>query len=443
MRSNEDKAYYHWATGLLLFVTAVACTVFCVFDVAPAISREYILADSLKLDNVVWELGVSYDIPLREQEPTLVLYGAGPLRYIDGTNLEELSHRYLPEFGWDISSNGTYIAMCTVSNDEDRRVRTSWFRVGDWKGDLVWHMKLRPCQVIHMASSGHSVIFPAIHPRDTSGDFFGDGWNSEPPVWNHGLLVYDLRGKLLLDGLKYGEWRYPGGEAAISPDGEYLAVLFRSIPEEFRESRHQRTSDRACLVLYDLPAGVELWRHYFDEREPEAVTVGQGAERILCFVEPPGGSYPRSVKMVLFDKSGRQVMSERARKRGRIYRSLSSSADGRVSVFIDGDKHVYVIEMYEGGTVLQWMHPADMLYGGSFGVSSGGRVAIYGKDLNGDEKGPATENIYVNRMDGKLIQVIPLDFQVNPPAANVCTGISEDGSMLWVAYRSVRLYRWR
>jgi hypothetical protein len=247
---------------------------------------------------------------------------------------------------------------------------------------------------------------------------------------------------LVLEGIKYGEWRHPWGEAAISSDGGYLAALFQSVPEEFRESRHHVEGDKACLVLYDLQARVELWRHHFDERGPEAVAVGPEAERILCFLELPVRSYPRGAEMILFDKNGRVVMNERITKSVGVRRWLSSSADGRVSVFIDDDRRVYVIEMYDGGTVLEWTHPADMLYGGTFGVTSDGRVAIYGKDLSLDEGGPATRNVYVNRRDGTPIQVIPLDFEVNPSTAAVCTGISEDGSTLWIARRSVRLYRW-
>lgn len=430
--------------GKLLMITVIACAGLHVCFVAGAISGEYVFDDSLQLDGPVWQLAVSYGIPLREQQPTLVMYGVGLLRYVDGTNLEELSHRYLPESGWEISPNGKYIAMCTQSSDEERKARISWFRVGDWKGDLVWHMRLNPCQMIRIANSGHSVIFPAVHPGDMTGDHGCGEWTFEPPVWHHGLLVHNVKGKLVIEGIKYGEWRYPSAEAAVSPDGGYLAVLFRWVPEEFRESRHRCQGDKACLVLYNLQAGVELWRHYFDEKEPNAVAVGPEAERILCFVEPSRGTYPRDSKMVLLDKSGRELRHERVRKRGRIRsrRSLSSSADGRLSVFIDNDKRVYVIEMYDGGIVLQWTHPADMLYGGSFGVSSDGRVAIYGKDLYEGEEGPAISNVYVNSRDGTLIQVIPLDFPINPAAASVCTGISEDGSMLWTGHRSVRLYRW-
>jgi hypothetical protein len=67
IRSSEDKAYYHRARRVLLLVTAVACIALCVFGASRAISAEYRLADSLQLDDPVWQLAVSYDIPLREQ----------------------------------------------------------------------------------------------------------------------------------------------------------------------------------------------------------------------------------------------------------------------------------------------------------------------------------------------------------------------------------------
>jgi hypothetical protein len=137
MRPNEGRARNHRGLGLLLFMAVVACTGMCAFDVAQAISAEFRLVDSLELNDPAWQLAISYDIPSHEQQPILVMYGFGVLRYVDGTSLEELSHRYLPEHGWEISQNGKFIAMCTSSRHEDSRTITDWCVIR-WKRCHLW-----------------------------------------------------------------------------------------------------------------------------------------------------------------------------------------------------------------------------------------------------------------------------------------------------------------
>jgi hypothetical protein len=446
---NEHRGSHHRTVCRLFLITVSMCACLHAFVVGQAISGEYRLADTLDLTDPASQLTVSYKIPSLEQQPVLVLYGSGILRYIHGASLEELLHRYLPGGGWRISKDGTHLGMCTESHDYDSRTTTRWFRVEDWKGDLLWRMKLRPCYryLFHVTNSGHAIIFPNVHRHDPLGlsDRPPIACRDEPPIEIHGLLVYDAQGGLVLEGVEHREYGASfHSQAAVSPEGQYLAFLFRWVPEKSRECDDDSEDDKACLVLYDLEVGAELWRHYFSEKMPGGVAVGSGAERVLCFVRRGDARFPAEYDMFLLDRQGGELMY--AKVTGTyafdIDSSLSSSADGRVSVFIDYHNRVYVVEMFDGGSSWQWLHPADELFRGSFGVSSDGTIAMYGKELNGDTEEHAVENIYVHSKDGALIQVIPLGFPVVPRAAPVSVGISRDGGMLWMAHRSLRLYRW-
>jgi hypothetical protein len=198
-----------------------------------------------------------------------------------------------------------------------------------------------------------------------------------PPRVPHGLLVYDSSGNPVLRGIDYTECRAGICWGDVAPEGKYLGLAFTYVPSEYRQSR-KTDGDRACVVMYDIEQGVELWRHYFDGIRPAGILVGPGANRTVCFVTTEGDEFLRAgnYHMYLFDREGNQILEEPVPgcEGIRVPRGLKLSADGTLYAFSTSPPSITVRRLEDGREVWGWGGGPEVLDVGGFGLDPNATV---------------------------------------------------------------------
>jgi WD40 repeat protein len=329
-------------------------------------------------------LVVSRDLASVDEGPIVILAGKHEVYYYDSDIRTVISARLFGEYEYPtVSQNGKFIAV--MSRLRNRRTgRYLWkMRIEDWSGRRLWEMDYRPSGPLEPTPDGGFVAYPTLHPKEAL-DWDPDP-SAYPPKVPHGLLVYDNRGRLVLEGVGFEESRTLEGLGKISPDGQYLAFIFRWIPEDIRSERGVgmvSDRDRACLVLYDLREGKELWRRFFRGSQPTHIVLSPGAERIICSVSTAVVERLQDADYHLYvlDRDGQSVaeLPIETSLRTSPPRGLNFSPDWSLAAFLSADGRISVLRVSDGGSIGAWQPPSDVRGVGSFEVDDSGRVVAFG-----------------------------------------------------------------
>lgn len=385
---------------------------------------------------------VTYDLLPEVRNPIVVIARDREVWYVDGLTLDVLQRlKYGPDQSVVVSPNGRYLAVYSSAYNRKSGKTFHSIQVDDWTGRECWKAPLRSS--VEPTSRGGLLSHVSGHPAEAQDTYSWPEPNEEPQLRPHPLVIYDDAGRPVLEGVDYSECRYQIKYASMSPDGRYLAYLFRWIPEENRESRGHPEQDRACLVLYDIDAATEMWRHYFDGRMPASVTVGPSAQRILCFVattEVEGVSPPMNYAMFLFDDAGGLITKKVVAGCDSIFSPNRPvlSADGKLCCFNTHDSRVYVIKMEDGAELWHWPSQGNELEIQTPSVANDGSVVAFGSSGNPRAGTQVIEAVFFDSK-GNLVRELSAE---SPGDTDRWIGVSGDGGSFWVAdAESLRLYR--
>ena len=371
------------------------------------------------------------DIPSETGGGVVVFARQREVVYIDATSLDVIRRRtYSANERALISLNGKYVAV--VSEIENRRTNKikRTVRVEDWKGEVLWEMPAGMYALYEPTPSGGFIAYTSGAYR-LKTDIHPDEQRLVPPLRPHPLLVYDGAGSLILEGLDYEECR-AGCKGVVSPDGRYLAVFFRWIPPENRSGGSSDSEDRACLILYDIVHGEELWRRYFEGNLVGRLVVSRDAWRILCFVGSLEVWPSANFEIALLDREGDLLLHKQMAPRDKRFvpRSPVLSPDGRYCAFSTHDLHVYVMNMEDGSELWDWTYVQGGIGLRCLGVSDDGWVLLW--ENRGDMgEGRIEPAITLLNNRGETVYTIDSDHLRNR-GRTLGGALAADGQSFWL-----------
>lgn len=233
-------------------------------------------------DGSLRTLVVSHSILPEARHPVFVLALEREVWYVDSESFEIIRvNRYQDNEDVVISNNGKYVAVTSRIWNRRTKSRLNELRVEDWTGGMLWEIEATIMGAYEPTPTGGLIMHTSAPPTFGGDPLTSKDFTIVPKPVPYGLRIYDSEGTLLLEGVGHEGLRW-GYKGLISPDGKYLAFAYEWVPPENRDRRlATNREDRACLVLYDLQAGSEVWRHYFEGNKVGNVAITADAARII------------------------------------------------------------------------------------------------------------------------------------------------------------------
>jgi len=391
----------------------------------PPVSAQY--SRFLTADHQPRRLILTSELTPEDDVPILVVARAYTVWYLNSETLEILrENTYRPAEAVVISRNGAHVAVLSRVLEEETNAVIRRIRVEDWKGTQLWETEARLRSLIEPTPIGGLVVCPL---REESAYDTHDGKRiGVGSLKPNSLLLFDPRGNLLLESVS-GDELYDASRGGVSRDGKYLAFTFSWIPPSNRGMGSSKFYNRACLALYDLDKGVELWRKFLDGQRGSRTIITGDADRIFGFAaeldSAPGaaGDY----NAFLFDRYGNSLIREPKLPGSpvRVPQGLKVSPDERLCAFTTGNHRAYLVRLVDGSILWTLARPKGTAAITSLAVSNDGSVLLRVSRRTGKDRSFEVRVILVDSEGSEIGRI-----DVDEVGAAVW---SEDGDTFWLA----------
>lgn len=298
------------------------------------------------------QVTVCHVLPSKSGAPIVVVIYDHEVWYIDSSTLEVISKNEYPvNERIVVAEGGEFIAIWwEIENRRTNKIRSK-VRVEDWTGRRLWEKDIAIDSRFEPTPRGGLIVYPSapswLGLRHTSSKA-----RTVPEIRPHGLLIYGEDGAFLVEGVAYEDIRM-GGRGWTSPDGGYLAFTYQHVQADGRSALSPETDDVACLVLFDLNQGNELWRHQFSGIRARYSGISTDAHRVLSFASLPGQWPTTNFEMFLFDREGNVLAKKQ-------FASISEdfspqvpvlSPNGNFCAFTANKATAYLVDMRDGNVL--------------------------------------------------------------------------------------------